>query len=721
MLDEMRVNDEQLDSSDIRQLENADEIAHFFAKLRYDVDIRRTIPLDATAYANTQDLKMQIRHHELIATDTEDEDIRIYLFEVRSVTAKLRNELARGFLKTNDAKVLLVLTADYEDIEFVYLERSDPQKTKRKGLSLKITIRPIPLTVNRLKPDSVALRVLKRFTFTEEDSDYQWEKLRSAYMLAEWSEEYFNNRALFSDYYLKERLTDGRITSEWNEDVKPIGREVFRHLTSARKNYTRKTEDVIRKGLFEPTFKLLGFDFAEKKPGSSSAEEADYLLYAPENKDQPIAAVLTYVWNRNLDDVDESRELEEEKGGTPFEIPGAMVVSLLEAQVAPWVIVTNGKLWRLYSSTASNKATNYYEIDLEEAIAANDQITALKYWWLMFRREAFTGFLDELLKNSADYAKELGDRLKDRVFVEIFPQFAKGFIADMRAQGVKEADIDLDTVFTGTMTFLYRLMFTLYAESLELVPINEVQGYRELSMYRMKHEISTAGGTVLDESPDKLSKQYKANNTDLYGRLSQLFTVIDEGSDELNMPTYNGGLFSQETDSGKFLATYGIPDRFLALGLDRLTRDIDTKTQALAFIDFKSLGVRQLGSIYEGLLEFKLKIATEALAVTKEKGKEIYQPAKKVKKPLATLAKGEVYLENDKQERKATGSYYTPDYIVKYIVRHTVGPVLDRKFAELENRLRDAQKGYRDYAKLVEARRKSSGKEESPAVYWNNT
>ena len=52
------------------------------------------------------------------------------------------------------------------------------------------------------------------------------------------------------------------------------------------------------------------------------------------------------------------------------------MVSLLEAQVAPWVIVTNGKLWRLYSSTASNKATNYYEIDLEEAIAANDQITA---------------------------------------------------------------------------------------------------------------------------------------------------------------------------------------------------------------------------------------------------------------------------------------------------------------------------------------------------------
>ena len=361
MLDEMRVNDIQLNASDIRQLENADEIAHFFAKLRYDVDIRRPIPLDATAYANTQDLKLQIGRHELIATDPEDDDIRVYLFEVRSVTAKLRNDLARGFLKTNDAKVLLVLTSDYEDIEFVYLERSDPQKTKRKGLSLKITIRPIPLTVNRLNPSPVSLRVLKRFTFTEEDSDYQWEKLRSAYILAEWSEEYFNNRALFSDYYLKERLTDEQITPQWKEDVRPIGREVFKHITSARAKFTRQTEDVIRDGLFEPVFNLLGFHYVEQKSGSSSAEEPDYLLFSPDDKEQPIAAALTYVWNRNLDDVDESRELDEDSGGTPFEIPGALVVSLLEAQTAPWVIVTNGKLWRLYSSTASNKATNYYE------------------------------------------------------------------------------------------------------------------------------------------------------------------------------------------------------------------------------------------------------------------------------------------------------------------------------------------------------------------------
>jgi hypothetical protein len=719
MLDEMRVNDEPLNTGDIRQLENADEIAHFFAKLRYDVDQRTNIPDYGALGLGSADMRQHIHKIELIGRDPIDQDISIYLFEVRSVTAKLRNDIARRFRERSE-KALLVLTQDYEEIEFVLLERLLSESQSRRT-ALKQVIRPIPLMVNRLHPDAVPLRVLKRFTFTEEDADYQWEKLRSAYMLAEWSEEYFNNRALFSDYYLKKRLTDPQITPEWNEDVRPVGREIYRHLITARKSYTRQPEDVIRKGLYEPVLKLLGFDFVRQRSGASAAAAADYLLYAPGDKSKPIAAALTYVWNRNLDDVDTLREPAEHDGGTPLEIPGAKVVSLLEKQDAPWVIVTNGKLWRLYSSTASSKATNYYEIDLEEAIAANDQLTALKYWWLMFRRQAFTGFLDKLLKNSAEYAKELGDRLKDRVFVEIFPQFAKGFIADMRAKGISVLDdAALEMVFSGTMTFLYRLMFTLYAESLELLPVHDVRGYREHSLDRMKHEVADAGGTLLDASLEGLSAQYKTDSTILYDRLQALFTVIDQGSDEFNMPTYNGGLFSPETDSGQFLATYAIPDRYLALGLDRLTRDVDDRSKALVFIDFKSLGVRHLGSIYEGLLEFKLRIAGEKLAVTKEKGKEVYKPVGQVKRPLATIDKSEVYLENDKQERKATGSYYTPDYIVKYIVRHTVGPVLDRKFQALEKQLREAQREYRNYVKLVESRRKAFGRDESTAVYWND-
>ena len=682
MLNDMPVNDLQLIASDIRQLENADEIMRFFARLGYDVDGRINIPDFGVLGLGSAELRQQIHKIELIGTDPEDGDIVIYLFEVRSVTAKLRNDIARRF-RERPENALLVLTKEYEQLEFVLLQKSE-ERSRSKFQPLKLIVRPLPLTVDRLNPDPVALRVLKRFTFTEEDSAYQWEKLRSAYTLAEWSEEYFNNRALFSDYYLNQRLADPKITPAWAEDVRPIGRVVYGQFVTARREYTRKSEQTIRNKLYEPLFQQLGFTFKRPEPqdggtgrdGHGGDISRPYMLYAPGDLEKPIAAALTYVWNRNLDDVDEARELAEADGGTPTEIPGALVVSLLESPDAPpWVIVTNGKLWRLYSATASNKATNYYEVDLEEALAANDQLTALKYWWLLFRREAFTGFLDALLKNSADYAKELGERLKERVFVDIFPQFAKGFIADIQANprtdgigtrtdGIYAIPTDLELAFSGTMTFLYRLIFLLYAESLELLPIYEANGYRELSLYRMKREIAEVGGTLLDLSPDVLSKHYSAKSTVLYERLKALFAVIDQGSDELNMPTYNGGLFSSQTESGQFLNTYAIPDRFLALGLDRLARDLDTRTKALVFIDFKSLGVRQLGSIYEGLLEFKLRIATEKLAVTKEKKKEVYQQFAMVKKPLATINKGDVYLENDKQERKATGSYYTPDYIV---------------------------------------------------------
>ena len=41
-----------------------------------------------------------------------------------------------------------------------------------------------------------------------------------------------------------------------------------------------------------------------------------------------------------------------------------------------------------------------------------------------------------------------------------------------------------------------------------------------------------------------------------------------------------------------------------------------------------------------------------------------------------------IELVNDKGERKTSGSYYTPDDIVKYIVEHTVGPVLERAVAD---------------------------------------
>jgi len=209
---DMPTNDRQLSVSDIGQLENADEVARFFAGLGYTIDDRIAIPDYSAIGLGSEDLRQQIHKIELIGRDPEDGDIVIYLLEVRSITARLRHEIARRF-RDRPESALLVLTTDYEELEFVLLDRTVSRGPAR-GLGLKQTVRPIPLTVNRRHPNTIAQRVLKRFTFTEADSAYQWEKLRSAFKQAETSEEYFINRALFSDYYLNERLRDPKLTAD---------------------------------------------------------------------------------------------------------------------------------------------------------------------------------------------------------------------------------------------------------------------------------------------------------------------------------------------------------------------------------------------------------------------------------------------------------------------------------------------------------------------------
>lgn len=68
------------------------------------------------------------------------------------------------------------------------------------------------------------------------------------------------------------------------------------------------------------------------------------------------------------------------------------MVSALERGVADWIVVTNGRQWRLYSRHAHSRATNFYEVDLAEALVSSgdtDPNEAFRYWWLFFRAAAF--------------------------------------------------------------------------------------------------------------------------------------------------------------------------------------------------------------------------------------------------------------------------------------------------------------------------------------------
>ncbi len=353
--------------------------------------------------------------------------------------------------------------------------------------------------------------------------------------------------------------------------------------------------------------------------------------------------------------------------------PSFQIVNYLVATKLKWGILTNGRIWRLYSRHVSGTATEYYEVDLLDILEdEHPSLDDFKLFWLFFRRQAFVpdvygrNFVERVRDGSAAYARVVGDTLKERVFNSVFPLLAGGFAADMERRGENP---DADLVYEATLSFLYKLLFLLYGEARDLLPMQN-RGYQSRSLIRMTQKIA-----------EQLRRREPLGGVadDFYSRLLSMFSLIDRGDPEFDLPRYNGGLFhfdlfdsaaQKKHAANYFLTRYTISNNRLGRALDLLAR-IDDEA-----IDYGYLGVRHLGGMYEGLLEYKLIIDD--------------------------AASGQVHLENDKGERKATGSYYTPDYIVKYIVRHTLEPILMEREAKFKQLMPQISKGRERLRQLEE-------------------
>lgn len=363
----MLQEDYDVSYTDIQALSNPDALAAFFARLGYDTNTR-LVQNVAAMNITADSLRASIIHIERLAS--QDAGLfEVYLFELRSVTQAATQAIVRTF-RNRPGDYLLVLTSDYQQLDFVLVERysSAPGTSADftgSGSPLtpkQVSVRPRVLTVNRRTPNQVALRVLRRFTFTENDTFAHYEKLLSAYDVADWSEPFFNNRALFSDYYLTTRLPE---RPEWkNIQEAAAMTRAFKKLrelyADARETFSGSAEEMVRTKLLEPVLASLGFFTQTVKASNSDAIQPDYRLYTASmaaSQDKPLALCLTYTWGRNLDGKDEQRD-----SSTPDENPGAVVVTLLDRGEADWAIVTNGKIWRLYAAKAHSRATNYCQV-----------------------------------------------------------------------------------------------------------------------------------------------------------------------------------------------------------------------------------------------------------------------------------------------------------------------------------------------------------------------
>ncbi len=476
---------------------------------------------------------------------------------------------------------------------------------------------------------------------------------------------FLKNQKLFSNNYLEYRLQSTSLWNIENETVFETIKHAYKSIQSLKLGPGEEAN--LEDKFIRPVLLSLGYEWdvqpttqrgtRKRRPDYALFKDKDFHKEARKEKDNPkyfysypLTILEAKYWGRSLNDTD----------------PKDILV------------------WRLFSYRATSRSGNYYEVDLEAIINSNNP-DAFKYFYLFFSKDAFipdpiTGktWLDQHMKGSEDYAARVSENLKNLIFDKIFEGLAKGFIEYRHnEQNIKkETEEDLKEIFNGCLTLLYRLLFLLYAESRALLPVNDQDRYYKKSLKRLKEDI-------VNELEITISEGMSHQTYDYWSRLESLCRIIDRGDKALNIPIYNGGLF--ETPPESFLATNKISDPFLIEAISLLTVDQQgeyTPGQK-SFIDYSSLDVRHLGNIYEGLLEFHIRIADEPMVEIKEGSKLLWKKESEIDantRIQRRKGKGEIYIENSKHERKATGSYYTPHYIVEYIVKNTVGPVLETRF-----------------------------------------
>jgi type I restriction-modification system DNA methylase subunit len=350
------------------------------------------------------------------------------------------------------------------------------------------------------------------------------------------------------------------------------------------------------------------------------------------------------------------------------------------------VILTNGNKWRLLDAQALRRYEAYMQVDLQQLVRDPSDLSALRVFYRCFHRSAFErnsegeSGLDRLLEASNHATKKAEDHLKACVSANegVMAQLCLGLVESTGKDRFTEEE--RDAIYRDATYLLYRMLFILYAEARDLLPMGNA-AYRRRSLSRL---VETAHEHKMKGIPDP-------NATTLWDQLKQLCHAIYESDDELDIPAYNGGLFD---DADKpYLREGTIADGHLTQALFDLAYQPDgNEDDGYRRIDYRDLSVRHLGSIYEGMIEYKLQIAEETLWARRDgKGNVRFLKTGQDGAPRRNdveIKKGDVYFSQSPGERKATGTYYTPEFIVDYIVRQTVVRGLEERRAPLEERLK---------------------------------
>ena len=387
-----------------------------------------------------------------------------------------------------------------------------------------------------------------------------------------------------------------------------------------------------------------GLLFAEE----AAKDRANALAHEWRRYEHGLAVVESKRWQRPLDR--RSGRQDEATAPSTQMLRYLRRVDDLTTGAIRWGILTNGARWRLYYQGARSVSEHFFEVDLpavldlpghNEGLFALDGAArrhCLKVFALVFRREAFLpGAADErtfhqrAIEEGRFYEERVAANLSQLVFGQVFPELA-------RAIAAAAPEAPLSEVREGALILLYRLLFILYAEDRDLLPVRDTR-YDD---YALRDRVRGDVGRRKDQGDT-----FAETLTTYWSAVDDLCRAIDQGEVSIGLPPYNGGLFDRARVP--LLDHIRLGDRVMADVIDALSFEQDQASRR-RYINYRDLGVRQLGSIYERLLEHELVPDGDAVAV-----------------------RPNIFA------RRGSGSYYTPDDLVGLIVEETIGPLVQAR------------------------------------------
>lgn len=330
--------------------------------------------------------------------------------------------------------------------------------------------------------------------------------------------------------------------------------------------------------------------------------------------------------------------------------------------------------------------------------------------------------LSSLLKKSRDYQANVSTKLAEQV-VEALYELLRGFqSANEQTHGALLDSVlrkDPDNIYKGLLNTLLRLVFLLYAEDRGLMPTSGLY-IRNYAVHGLFERLRADA----ERYPDTMDHRFGA-----WSQLLALFRLVHSGSKNpmLQMPPRSGYLFDPKPCpflEGKTMDTPQVPlvpDGTIFRVLSNLLL-LDGER-----LSYKTLDVEQIGSVYETIMGFRIEQASGRMIAIKPKKRHgaplhidldelvVLKPAERVKvlieqadtklpakaekelkdakaidellvalekriDPRATpslVAKGAIILQPT-DERRRSGSHYTPRSFTEPIVRKTLEPILER-------------------------------------------